>query len=480
METHPEFFDSIKKAATEIHDWIKNDEIIRIATHLDADGISAASIISQAVYRAGGKFHLSVVRQLEKSTVEELASEERNCYIFTDLGAGQIDYLEEYLANKKTIVLDHHRPDKENESSILLVNPHLFNIDGTVDISGSGVTYFVAKEMNENNVDLANLAIVGAIGDRQDKGKYYSLSGLNKLIIEDGKNAGILKAERDLRFFGKESRPIHISLKYTTEPFIPGISGNEENCIRILMSAGIKAKEGNKWRTISDLSQEEKVSLNSAIVKFAVQKGLQRKEALNLIGTSYTFLDEEKDNILRDAQEFSSLLNACGRLDKSGLGIAICLGDRGDEFKKALDNLTEYKKNIAEYLNWFQEEKVVKEKKAILYFHGGEKIIENMIGTITSIATSSDLVKSDKPLIGIAFSDNNNSKISGRGNTKLVKKGLDLGEAFKETLKILEVQEEAGGHNIAAGARIPTAIEEKFLDVLDGVVEKQIFKKNKD
>ncbi|MHA1377895.1 MAG: DHHA1 domain-containing protein [Candidatus Helarchaeota archaeon] len=473
MEGQSKFFGAIEKAAEKIHDWIQDGEIIRVITHLDADGLSAGGILSQALYRDGGRFHLRVVRQLENQIIKNLKEEKRQCFIFLDMGSGQITELEKQLSDKEIIILDHHKPLNDAGHLFLDVNPHYYGIDGVTEVSGAGVAYFVAKAMNDQNVDLANLAVVGAIGDRQDKNKFSSLSGLNELIIKDSEEIGLLKVERDLRFFGKESRPIHISLKYTTEPFIPGISGNEESCLRILMTAGIKPKDGKRWRTISDLSQKEKMNLNSAIVKFAMQKGFNRKDALNLIGTSYSFLDKEKGNILRDAREYSSLLNACGRLNKGGLGIAICMGDQ-NSFNEALKSLNEYRKKIAENLNWFQEQNLPKEKKAILYFHGKDKILDKMVGTITSIATSSNLVNPEKPLIGLAYSDNNMTKISARGNATLIKKGLDLGIALSEALKKLNIHGEAGGHNIAAGARIPTELEEKFLETLDTIIEKQI------
>ena len=42
-------------------------------------------------------------------------------------------------------------------------------LDGATDVSGSGVAYFVAKAMNQKNVDLAPVALVGALGDMQDR-----------------------------------------------------------------------------------------------------------------------------------------------------------------------------------------------------------------------------------------------------------------------------------------------------------------------
>ncbi|MFX1449952.1 MAG: DHHA1 domain-containing protein [Promethearchaeota archaeon] len=475
MEEYPKFFEIINKAATEIHGWIQDGSIIRITTHLDADGLAAGAIIAQGLYREGGKFHLRVIRQLEKSFIKELADEKRKYNIFIDMGSGQINNLEEYLSDNKVIILDHHKPLDDHKTTFLHINPHLFGIDGVTAISGAGIAYFVVKALNEDNVDLANLAVVGGIGDRQDKDKHFSLSGLNKIIIKDGENSGFLKVDTDLRFVGRDSRPIYLSLKNTTEPFIPGISGDEDNCIRILMAAGIKPKEDKEWRTISDLSQDEKMKLNSEIVKFA---GLTRKDALNLIGTSYTFLNVEKSNILRDAREFSALLNACGRMNKAGLGIAICLGDTKN-LKEAIKSLTEYRKKIAENLKWFKEKDVLKEKKAIYYFHGEKNITHKMIGTITSIVTSSNLIKSDKPLIGIAYIDEKMSKISARGFPALIERGLDLGKALRATIEELKLDGEAGGHNIAAGAQIPSELEKKFLETLDPIIEKQISNKDR-
>ena len=84
------------------------------------------------------------------------------------------------------------------------------------------------------------------------------------------------------------------------------------------------------------------------------------------------------------------------------------------------------------------------------------------------------MTNKSKPLIGIAYSDNDHSKVSARGNRELIEAGLDLGEAIREVLKELDIDTEGGGHNIAAGARIPTKLEEEFLNVLNQKVKSQI------
>ena len=90
--------------------------------------------------------------------------------ILTDFGSGYLDILNEKLPNFKVLILDHHQINgTSNNPNFIQVNPHMFGIDGASDVSGSGVAYFVAKAMNRENVDLAPIALVGALGDMQDK-----------------------------------------------------------------------------------------------------------------------------------------------------------------------------------------------------------------------------------------------------------------------------------------------------------------------
>jgi single-stranded-DNA-specific exonuclease len=109
-------------------------------------------------------------------------------------------------------------------------------------------------------MDLAPIAVVGALGDLQDKYDQRRLGGLNEKIVEDAQSRGLLTVEKDLIFFGRETRPIHKTLASTTNPFIPGISGEEDKSLAFLVSLDIKPKYGDKWRALRDLNRrrEEK------------------------------------------------------------------------------------------------------------------------------------------------------------------------------------------------------------------------------
>jgi RecJ-like exonuclease len=84
------------------------------------------------------------------------------------------------------------------------------------------VAYFAAKAVNSENLDLAPIALVGALGDMQDRHEQRSLQSLNEIIVNDAVAAGLVKVEKDLMFFGRETRPLYKMIVTTTNPFIPG------------------------------------------------------------------------------------------------------------------------------------------------------------------------------------------------------------------------------------------------------------------
>ena len=459
------FLGSASKAAETILEAVKEDWFINVVSHLDADGLSAAGIIGKALFRLDAKFRIRVRHWIDEKLAEDIRSEKPQLTIFSDLGSGYLDLLNERLSDFKIVILDHHQIIGEQTSRFVHVNPHLHDIDGARDISGSGVVYFVAKAMNKENVDLAPVAVVGALGDLQDKYDQRKLGGLNEKIVEDATNAGLLKVEKDLIFFGRETRPIHRTLAYTTNPFIPGISGEEDKSLAFLVSQDIKPKHGEKWRALRDLSEEEKRRLCSALADYLLSKGLHC-EASNLIGHVYVLNREEPWTPLRDAREFSVLLNATGRMDRSGLGIAVCMGDRGSALEEANRTLGEYRRTISKYLGWVVEKPERMKELEGIYVVNGEGFIDNrVIGAISSILSMS-LPNPEKPLIAYAMVEEEElAKISARTTDMVINKGVNLGEIMQTAAE--KYSGRGGGHNIAAGAQIPMENIDAFISIVN-------------
>jgi RecJ-like exonuclease len=468
-----DFLASTAQAAKTILETVEKDGFIHVFSHLDADGVAAAGIIGKALFRLDARFRIRVTQWIDEKIIGEIVSDKPQLVILTDFGSGYLDLLNEKVPDFKVLILDHHQTTGNAENdNFVHVNPHLHGIDGATDVSGSGVAYFVAKAVSGENVDLAPVALVGALGDIQDKYDQRKLGGLNEKIVEDAVNANLVKVEKDLTFFGRETRPIHKTLATTTSPFIPGISGNESESVAFLNSLGIKLKEGEKWRALRDLTDDEKQRLCSALADHLMSTGLHF-EVANLIGHVYVLVKEEPWTPLRDAREFSLVLNSTGRMDRASLGIAVCMGDRGAALEEANRVLEDYRKTINKYLGWVMEKpERMKEFENIYVVYGENFIDEKIIGTVSSILATS-LPNPEKPLIAYSNIEAEGvAKFSARTTDIVVHKGVNLGEVMRVAAEKLAGK--GGGHNIAAGGQVQIDKVDDFINAVNDLVAKQL------
>ncbi len=453
------------KRSLEIADIIHKHKEIHIITHIDADGIAAGSIAYNTLKRLGKDFSIDFVKQLDDNILKKIADDNHELVWFTDLGSSICnDYAE---INK--IITDHHVCLDDSDHSFHL-NPHLFGLDGSTDISGAGSTYLVSKSINKKNIDLSYLAIVGACGDLQDR-KFCKLQGTNRTILEDGIKAGMIKKKIDVRYFGTETRPISKLLKYSDDPFIPGLSRREDACISFLEDLGIRLKVDDYQRRWIDLTKEEKRKITSAIVQLLLNKGFGYKITRRIIGEIYNFPNEKLGTELHEAKEFATLLNSTARYGKHDVGLKVCLGDREKWLNKAQILLSGHRRNLVEGLQYAKEEKIEK-RKFLRFFHAGEGIRDTIIGIITNMLLSSEEVESDLPLIGFAITENGDVKVSARTTQDFVDRGIDLSKALRSAAE--ELGGVGGGHNIAAGATIPKGKEEEFLNLLEKEIKDQL------
>lgn len=464
-------------AANRINDWIEANEPIFVTSHLDADGITAAGIIGTALARRNAIFNLRITRQLDQIYLSDLLGHSTNRFIFCDLGSGQLPHINEALNDAEIVILDHHPiAAKSLPKNIRQVNPHECGFDGTYEISGAGVAYLAARHLGSSNEDLAALAVVGALGDVQDRGKQHGFVSLNKeIIVQDAEAAGTLDRSIDMRIFGRETRPIHVALQYSSDPYIPGISNDPEGALNFLAELDIELREGEKWRTIASLTKEEKRQLTSSLITYMLKQNIPPKEAQSLVGVVFTLTKEEKGSYLRDARMFSTLLNATGRSNQGGIGVAICMGDRGDLYRKAENILKEYREQLALGLQWLTDEAgAIITHKLVQTFHAQNRIPDTLVGSIAGMALNSRLLDWSKPVLAFVYSRDGRVKVSARTTARIVKAGANLGEAMKQATKEIGSGSEGGGHDIAAGATIPRGQEEHFIEIIERILRKQI------
>jgi len=452
-------FKQVKKVA----DRIINSEHVHIVTHIDADGVAAGSIAASTLQRMGKNYSIQFVKQLDEFVIEDLLNKNPELVWFTDLGSTM------EISKLNHVVTDHHQCSSENCTPYTL-NPHLFGLDGSIEISGAGTTYLVSKTIDKNNIDLASLAVVGACGDLQDR-KQRRLVGLNRSILEDGRKAETVEWQMDVQYFGRETRPIYKLLQYATDPLIPGITGREEACISFLVDLGIPLKDGDRWRRWIDLTKEEKRKILSAITKMLLQKGFGNALAKRLIGEVYILTQEDQGTELHDAKEFATLLNSTARYGKPEVGLRVCMQDREEALKEARSLLKSHRHNLIEGIQFAKDEGIIR-GKYLQYFHAGEGIRDTIVGIITGMLLNEEETTADLPMIGFAATEDGRIKVSARGTKRLVNKGLNLSAALKKAAE--KVGGIGGGHDIAAGATIPKGEEERFLEILEKELKNQL------
>ncbi len=465
MNPYERFDEQLKNAAESFRNTDKK-ETVRLISHLDADGISACSIMIKLLNNDNRKYSVSTIQQLNRAVLSQLASEPYNFFIFTDIGSGAINDIKEMLKGKKVFVLDHHSIEGiDGFEGIVFVNPHTCGIDGGKEISGAGVVFRFACAVDKSMEELAHIAIVGAIGDLQEQNGFLRLNEeIRKTAVEKGK----IMVTKGLRIFGSQTKPLHKALEYCTDPYIPGVSGSESGAIQFLYQIGIEPKNGTEWKKIVHLDNGEMKKLVTGII----MKRLNEANPDDVLGNVYILPHEKEESPTRDAKEFATLLNACGRLGRASLGIGSCLGDKKIR-EQAIRSLGDYKKEIVNALNWYNENKFSEDVfwgSRFVVINAKSNVMSTMIGTLASILSKSNVMANNTFILSMAHALDGSTKISLR-TTGNANGSLDLRKIIEEIIGGIG-NSESGGHQNAAGAVIPTDKEELFIEAAKEVLGK--------
>ena len=445
-----------------VSDSIKSKKSIFVTTHIDADGLTSGSIITKALIRAGANCTVRTSKEFSQNVVNSFKTDSRDFHIVTDLGGGFAKSMDESLGDN-WIVLDHHQiPDEEIENPNV-INAWKYGIDGGLEICAGGMAYLASMALDEKNSDLSSIAVVSALGDRQDQGERKSFTGKNFEIANTAKEEGLVEIDLDLLLVGRETRPLPDALAFTSQPFIEGLTWNRDACLSLLNSSGIQLKDEGRWRVPAELDEEEKRQVIESITKFTAGKNATEIMS-ELIGYTYTFPREDKRSFLRDGREFSTMLNSCGRISRSGVGMAICMGDRNKILREGETILTDYRKMIREYMNILTNERWrISESETCVMVNGEDIVPETMTGTISSLIAGSPK-NSGKIVILRTKGEENTIKFSSRKSFGC-KSDINLSDLMRTGAEKFDGI--GGGHDAAAGAKITKDKLDEFLNYLE-------------
>ena len=485
MQDSPE--DRLISDAEHAADLIRSAKDVQIVSHIDADGITSAAIAATTCQRLNKPFEVLFAKKMDEDTVDFINGCKKDLVWVCDLGSG---YLTRY-SRDGLVITDHHVPEKTDgapmrpritdrkKKQLTLdsffsepepancrmahVNPHVHGMDGSREICGAGVTYLTSRAVDPRNTDLAYLGIVGACGDIQDG--EGGLVSVNRTVLRDAVSEGDVMVEEDLRLFGKETRTLIQFLQYCSDPQLRGLSENGAACARFYSDLDIPVKDGRRYRCWNDLTPDEKERAVDALME-----RVDPEDADRMTGESYTLPKNQRHCELRDAKEYATLLNACGRYEDAETGMRICMG-YADALAQARKNRTEHKHNISAALSLVKDRDMVHTRQFIQWFDAGSEIKETVVGIVAGMVLGSEMGCRNMPMIAFADADDG-VKVSARADRSLVSRGLNLSAVMKTAAEV--VGGYGGGHNVAAGATIPPDKKEEFLDAVDDLVAAQV------
>ena len=95
-----EIFKEFNEAAQVFRDLPLDKKTIKVITHNDADGITAGAVLHKALCRERLPVHTRCLKQLESNSVRDIAKENPEIIIFSDLGSGKLNEIKNHLPEK--------------------------------------------------------------------------------------------------------------------------------------------------------------------------------------------------------------------------------------------------------------------------------------------------------------------------------------------------------------------------------------------
>ncbi|MBM3246918.1 DHH family phosphoesterase [Candidatus Pacearchaeota archaeon] len=442
--------EKIKLFANDFLEKTRNKEIL-LVSHFDADGITSAAILGKALKKLDKNFSIKIIKSLDSEFISQLPK--NRVIVFTDLASSHL----EELSKLETLVfiIDHHEIDLRYTMpwNLQVINPHLY-ADGE-EMSGACLTYLVCRELVKKDSSLANLAIIGMVGDLMDK----KVGPLVNTILKDAD----LTIKKGILLY-PSTRPLNKALEYCSNPYIPGVTGDCTGACALLREAGIEFT-AKGYKSLMELNEDEMQRLVTAIAL----KMPNHEKMSEFIGNLFLI---KFFNRLEDAREMSALVNACSRMGESNVALLFCMGNENAR-KQAETVYIKYKQSLIEALNHVNTNPKIQGKQYMI-INAKDKIQDTIIGTVASILSMSALYEEGTIIITMAYNQDKikvSSRICGREK-------IDDSKNLKEIMDSITelIGGESGGHKLAAGCIIGKDKEEAFIDLVKKKLDIEVIK----
>ncbi len=213
----PFLLPDMAEAAKRIREAIKTKEKILIYGDYDADGVTASTVMAEALEMAGlPKEDLEIMLPnrftdgygMNPRLVKHAKKQGINLVITVDCGSRNHEIIDELNKNNiDTIVTDHHELDDVLPSAIAVINPHRHDFEptnGLDHLAGVGVAFKVAQALVKDGLIregqekwLLDLVAIGTICDSMVlTGENHILGAYGFIVLEKTRRPGLKELMR--------------------------------------------------------------------------------------------------------------------------------------------------------------------------------------------------------------------------------------------------------------------------------------------
>ena len=221
---------------------------MRLVAARSGDALAASAILARALEREGVGFQLTLADSLTPELADRIAAGKHAVAVAIGLGDASADRLAP-LAAGVVLVDGAHGP--EDPVIAARLTAHAGRYDASSEASLSFLALLLARSLAARHLDLAPLAVAGALADRQ-----RPLRGLNGELASEAVETGALRATREMALDGGTMLD---ALAGSLDPFLPGLTGRARAAKKLLDEAGI-APDASP-RALDVAAQERLVSL---------------------------------------------------------------------------------------------------------------------------------------------------------------------------------------------------------------------------
>ncbi|MEA3199041.1 MAG: single-stranded-DNA-specific exonuclease [Thermoplasmata archaeon] len=185
---------------------------VRVVARADPSAVCAAALLTHALRREHVDVHVSWARQLSTQAVHDLAQERNDALVLVGLSG---DATTDDVPALHKVILDAG-PTTLQGSAVLA--------EGGV----AAMAHLVGVAVSKRNLDLAPLALAGALASWADVG---GLKGLEAQILAEAREGGVLSPEPALSLRGAT---LVSALASQDAPFVAGITGRARNANKLV------------------------------------------------------------------------------------------------------------------------------------------------------------------------------------------------------------------------------------------------------